>query len=350
MKTNKPYFKCKTRNVFTKITITTVFLSYLIVAKSNICGYMDTLNMNKLINNEIQSDTLILNNIVFYNNKNGDTAIIKIGNKELILITNDGKVEIRMKDSSYLSKSNNGVKIEEKEDKENSDSIADVNVDNKEKVKEIIKKIRFEKGRWSGIEIGLNNLMNSDFSSSRDSSSSFMNLNTNKSWNVNINFAKVSFPIMKRVSLISGLGLEYNNYFFCNKNSIKKDNNHIVSLDLSEYNLIKSKLTTLFIRMPLIFEYNFIKDSKKSPFIQAGIIGGLKISSHTKFVHTDNGSKKKVKDYDDFNINWLRYGFIGKVGYGDFGVYVTYYPVRFFEKNQGPELYPINVGISFFSF
>ena len=48
------------------------------------------------------------------------------------------------------------------------------------------------KGSWSGFSMGLSNFVDKDFSLSRTTAEQYMDLNTGKSWNMNINFAQYS--------------------------------------------------------------------------------------------------------------------------------------------------------------
>src|SRR3989339_1610970 len=48
------------------------------------------------------------------------------------------------------------------------------------------------KGSWSGFSVGMSNYLDKDFSLSRNADNEFMDLNTGKSWNMNLNFAQYS--------------------------------------------------------------------------------------------------------------------------------------------------------------
>ena len=150
-----------------------------------------------------------------------------------------------------------------------------------------------------------------------------------------------------RVALVSGMGIEFNNYFFDNNNNITKDSiGNIVSQDYS-FDLDKSKLTTTYFIVPLLFEVQLLPvTNHKRIFISAGVIGGLKIGSRTKIVYKDDGNRKKDKNKGDFNLSSLKYGFTARIGYKEVGLYCNYYPTPLFEKDKGPELYPFAMGVS----
>lgn len=248
-----------------------------------------------------------------------DTTKIKLGDKNINIIEDDEGTNVQIRD------------VEKKDDEE----------------KEARKQKKF-KGHWTGFEIGLNNFFDSDFSMSRSPEDSWMDLNTGRSWNVNLNFHQTSIGLIgNRFGLVTGLGFECNNYQFDGDNSIEEVDGVIQELSLSDYSLNRSKLTTTYLNVPLLLEVQIGGEKRrKRMHISGGVIGGLKIGSHTKYVYRDEGRKEKLKNRDDFNINPLRYGLTVRAGFHQAKFYAVYYPVSFFEKDKGPELYPFNVGFS----
>ena len=179
----------------------------------------------------------------------------------------------------------------------------------------------------------------------------FMSLNTDRSINFDLNFFQHSIRLIgKNLGLVTGLGLEFNNYFFENNNSIIKNAQGVIeSKPYDSIHLEKSKLAITYLTVPLIFEWQFPGNVSRSNRLRiaVGVIGGLKLESHTKVIYKENDKIQKNKNRDDFNINSLRYAFTGRVGYNKISIYVNYYPVSLFEKDKGTELYPISVGLSF---
>ncbi len=208
---------------------------------------------------------------------------------------------------------------------------------------------RFQ-GSWSGFSMGLSNYMNSDFSISRNSTDEFMDLNTGKSWNMNINFAQYSINLINnKFGIVTGLGLEWNYYRFDNNNTIQKDVNGVITTDTSTYasfNVDKSKLSTTYATVPLLLEWHSSANQNKGVVIAAGVIGGVKLGSNTKIVYKENGDTNKDKKRDDYNLSPFRYGVTARIGVGDWLVYGTYYFTSLFEDQKGPELYPFSIGIA----
>jgi hypothetical protein len=202
---------------------------------------------------------------------------------------------------------------------------------------------------WAGFEIGLNNFMNENFKMNLSDENSYMDLNTGKSWNVNLNLLEYDINLIgKRFGVGTGLGFEFNDYRFDNLLPINKGANGVIvdsSYAGDEYNVEKAKLTTTYITVPLIFEYqvNVGSDNNKF-FLGAGVIGGLKIGSHTKVVYDRDGDEKKNKNRSDFYLSPFRYGYTVRAGYGFLKLFANYYDTPLFESGKGPQIHPFTVG------
>jgi len=267
------------------------------------------------------------------NQSKKDTTRIDLGNKELQIIGD-------------TDKKNKEIKLKDKDKDESSDSGE----------KKSWKSGGF-KGHWAGLEFGLNNYLNKDHSMSLSGDDEFMSLNTGRSINFNLNFVQHSFGIVGNCfGLVTGMGLEFYNYFFEHNNSIQMDPDGVIrNKDYSALtppiDLDKSKLTITYLTVPVLFEFQFPGQLSNSHRLRIsfGVIGGLKLGSHTKVVYYQNNNKEKRKEKDDFNINAFRYGFTARVGYKHLNIFSDFYPVTLFEKGKGPVLYPFSIGIAFIS-
>jgi len=201
---------------------------------------------------------------------------------------------------------------------------------------------------WSGFEFGINNYLNNDFSMKLSEENSFMELNTSKSWNINLNLIEYEVPIIKEnFGIGTGMGFEFNDYRFDNLAPIKKADDQIVSdTSYNNLNVEKAKLTTTYITVPILFEYQTPTGDDNKFFITAGIIGGIKIGSHTKIAYNEEGDRKKEKNRSDFYLSPLRYGYTLKMGYGFLKVFANYYETPLFQKDKGPKLHPFTVGFN----
>lgn len=268
-----------------------------------------------------------------------DKVIINVGKKEILKITEGN-------DTVIINIGRKGLKIIESND---GTSINLINLDDFDEDEVGKKKSRKSfNGHWKGLEIGMNNYLASDYSLTLPAEAQFMELNTGKSWCVNLNFLQYDIGFgTDKVGLVTGLGLEFNNYRFDGDNSIIKDpvTREIVSLEYDAATYIeKTKLSTSYLTVPLLLEFQIPVSGHKRIHISGGVIGGLKIGSHTKVVYKEDGSKQKDKINDDFNLSPLRYAVTARIGYRALKLFANYNLTPMFETGQGPELYPVSIG------
>jgi hypothetical protein len=201
------------------------------------------------------------------------------------------------------------------------------------------------RGHWSGLEIGLNNYATSTNSMVLPSDIRYMNLNSSKSVNFNLNLPQISIGFTRHVGLVTGLGINWNNYRFEGNNSIEKDSAGMIAPLTPNVILKKSKLATVYLTLPLLLEIQLPVDNHHFN-VAAGFIGALKLGSHTKMVME---GAHDIKSYDDFNLNLMRCGATARIGYRNLQLYGTYYLTPLFEKGMGPggyDLFPFEIGIS----
>lgn len=268
-----------------------------------------------------------------------DTTTVNIGKTEIVKV-------IEGNDTVIINIGNKGLKIVDSEDGTSVDFITLDDFDEYEGKNK--KSRRSFNGHWKGLEIGMNNYLTSNYSLTLPVEAQFMELNTGKSWCVNLNMLQYDIGFgTDKVGLVTGLGLEFNNYRFDGDNSIIKDpvTRKIVSLEYDAATYIeKSKLSTSYLTVPLLLEFQIPVSGYKRIHISGGVIGGLKIGSHTKVLYKEDGSKQKDKISDDFNLSPLRYGLTARIGYRALKIFVIYNITPMFETGQGPVLYPVSIG------
>lgn len=263
--------------------------------------------------------------------KKGDTTFITLGNKKIKIIEENGETE---------------VKIQNKEGRE--DEVEDDDEDNDFNFGEPFKEEKGSnefKGHWAGFEFGLNNYVNKDLKLSRSAEDEFMDVNTSKSWNFNLNFAQYSLGFgTDHIGLVTGMGFEWSNYHL-NDSSIQKFDGEIVSREIPASST-KNKLQTTYLTIPLLLEIQ-LPGAKRDDrvYLSGGVIAGIKLFSFTKYKYVENGINRKEKIKDDYYLSPLRYGFTARAGYKALKLYVNYYPTPLFMADRGPELYPVAAGL-----
>jgi hypothetical protein len=202
------------------------------------------------------------------------------------------------------------------------------------------------KGHWSGIEFGFNNYLTSDHSSVMPADINYMSLHSSKSNNFNINFAQLSLGFARHFGIVTGLGINWNNYRFSGNNNITTTPLGVIEELDPGTPLDKSKFTTVYLTIPAMLELQ-IPANNHHLNIGAGFIGASKLGAHTKMKY-ENGDK--VKSNDALSLNQFRYGATARIGYENFQLYGTYYMTPLFLSGKGPggnDLFPFEIGVAF---
>lgn len=269
---------------------------------------------------------------------------ITVGKNEIFIIEDDGdttKLQLGSKGLSIIE-GNGGytVNVIEMDDKEKPKE-EKVSVDKKKK-----KKKKFNP-HYAGFEIGLNNFLDPGYSLH---TGDFMDLNTAKSWNYNLNFLEYGIGLgTSYAGLVTGMGFEWSNYIFDANNSIQKGlNGNIINRPEPYNGITKSKLSMTYLNVPLILEFQ-IPTGNKRIHISGGITGGVKLASKTKIKYRDGGRQKEVRK-DDFSLSPFRYGATVRIGYRAINLFANYYFSPLFGETAEPEIYPFSVGLNLISF
>ncbi|MDD2277513.1 MAG: outer membrane beta-barrel protein [Bacteroidales bacterium] len=264
--------------------------------------------------------------------RKSDTTSIRFGKKRIVIIEKDGSTSIE------IPGDNNKFTFDSDEDR-------DFNYKSKPRFK----------GHWAGLEWGFNGFMTPDHSINMTDEYKFLELRQGRSWNINLNFMQYSLGIVSdKIGLVTGLGFEFNDYHFRNPITLKVVDGITVAdssyfLDPNK-NVTKTKLSTIHFTVPLLMEFQIPAGSRDHRvFISAGVIGGVKIESHTKIVF-DGVSKGKDKGRSDYNLSTFRYGLTARIGYRGLKLFANYYPTPLFEKGKGTEVNPFSVGLILLSF
>nr|MDA3833640.1 outer membrane beta-barrel protein [Spirochaetales bacterium] len=204
---------------------------------------------------------------------------------------------------------------------------------------------------WAGLELGMNYYHQTDYSLYNTINTvvppDFMELHNAKSIAVNLNFAEWAFTNeANNFGLVTGLGLSFMDFTFDQPLTIEKAGGSgiIMPVDLDPNGLKKTKLNVSYLTAPLMLEVKTpLRMGHKRLYIAGGVIGGLNIGSHTNFKFKNDKEKNK----SSFNLTKIKYDLTGRIGFGDFCVFVNYSMVPLFENDRGPELYPVTFGFSF---
>jgi hypothetical protein len=289
-----------------------------------------------------------------------DSTTVNVGKKNIVTVTEDDeKTNVRVFDDDVVIDVNDDedtvkIKIGNKaisiSDTKDGTHVEIIKMDDFDHHGWHKKEKKFT-GHWAGFEVGLNDLLNDDFNlAGTDPDTRYLDLNTGKSWNFNLNFIQYSLPMSPGIGWVTGLGFEWNNYCFDNNNCIGKDSvgNIIPTYPPEGITYTKTKLNTTYLTLPLLLEFQFGPENKG--FVSFGAIGGLRLYSNTETKYYTNGEKEKNRVKSDFNLSPVRYALTVRAGYKFVKFYANYDMVPLFTENTGPEVHPINVGLILCSF
>jgi hypothetical protein len=205
---------------------------------------------------------------------------------------------------------------------------------------------------WAGLEFGMNTFHQTDYSlyNQMDAGlNDFMELHYGKSITVNLNFAEWAFKNdANNFGLVTGLGFSFMDFTFDfdqPRTIAKIDGDGIIMpVPLDKEGFKKSKLNVTYLTAPMMIEIKTpLRMGHQRLYIAGGVIGGVNIGSHTKYKYRND----KEKSRSNFNLNQFKYDLTGRIGFGDFCVFVNYGMTPLFKEGRGPELYPVTFGFSF---
>lgn len=178
------------------------------------------------------------------------------------------------------------------------------------------------------------------------------------SWFVGIN-ATQRTRLANKFFLEWGGGVSWYNFKFQNNNiRITRTADEVTfAEDSRDFDPVKSKLTASYLhasfvpiidfggnrRKPSVFDGDLNENSLR---IGAGVYGGYRIGSYSKFVYDDDGDARRERDNNNFYLNNLRYGVRVQVGFGDVDLFFNYDLNDLFIENRGPQLNAFSFGVT----
>jgi len=117
----------------------------------------------------------------------------------------------------------------------------------------------------------------------------------------------------------------------------------------------KSKLTVSYLYLKAVPMLDFSYNNRRSRLwnrhgdgfrIGVGGYTAFRISSHTKFVFKQDGSKERDKDRNNFFINNFRYGLRGQIGFRGVDLFINYDVSELFSNGSSPELNAFTFGFT----
>ncbi len=178
-------------------------------------------------------------------------------------------------------------------------------------------------GHWKGLELGFNTFIKPDYSRYAPRYDGFMELDQVRSIAVNVNFWEWCIGLQSKrssIGLVTGLGVEWNNYKFDNKFTIKADDKGVIQPIEFEDNwrVKKAKLASLYLNMPLLMEFHIPSGRYNRGHIAVGAVAGLRLLSYTKTKYKTEDDSRRSTNSARFSLNNIRYSAMVRIGYGGF--------------------------------
>lgn len=232
-------------------------------------------------------------------------------------------------------------------------------------------------GHWAGVDIGLNGYMTPDFNMNFPREYEYLDLRMEKSIAVNLNFFEQNIPLAKnqKWGIVTGLGLGFNDYRFLRPTRLSMDSSYLIGYLDEGISIRKSKLSAMYLTLPVLFEFQTAPIYHKDGFhINAGVVIGARLSSHTKKYYDElneefdvtqynpetgqyevafqavSPEQNKVHVYDDWFLQPFKFDASVRIGWNFLNFWANYSLNTMFRKGKGPELYPWSAGISLVCF
>jgi hypothetical protein len=232
-------------------------------------------------------------------------------------------------------------------------------------------------GHWAGFDIGLNGYVNGDYNMNFPKEYEYLDLRMEKSIAIGINFFEQNIRLSKnqKWGMLTGLGLGFNDYRFLKPTQLSMDSSTLEGYLYDGVSIRKSKLSVMYLTLPLIFEFQTNPWCKKNSFhFGAGMVMGTRLMSHTKVYFNEynkdytlnqydpetgkyqavymatSPNTAKVKHYGDWYLNPFKFDATVRVGWGVLNLFATFSVNSLFREGKGPELYPWSAGISLVNF
>lgn len=161
-------------------------------------------------------------------------------------------------------------------------------------------------------------------------------------------FITYSFPLGNSpLSFAIGAGVGFHNLYSNTViEDILADTIRFIPI-VDSVNYRKSKLGLTYLDFPIELR---LKTNKKIN-ITAGIKLGYLLDAKTKYKGDNaDGDQILIKTKDVAQVDKFRFGPTVRIGYSWIHVYAFYSVTHVFQKNRGPDVYPLSVGLTFMPF
>jgi hypothetical protein len=202
---------------------------------------------------------------------------------------------------------------------------------------------------WAGFEMGVQLNTNSflSFDPNFAMNTEWENIPL-KSTVFNLNLFAHQFRLFSdHVGLVTGYGFSFINTDYAPQYKLNHDQNAVTAVYDSTQNFRRSSLYGAYLTMPLLLEVKTSNQFKKAFYMNAGVLGGLRLYSHHRQTGDfDNGDKFEWITRSKFNLNPFMLDACVRVGYGPVGAFFNYALLSTFKNGTTVGQFPLRFGIS----
>jgi TonB family protein len=201
---------------------------------------------------------------------------------------------------------------------------------------------------WAGFDIGTLVLM-SDLFKTDFAANDYWKNNVARSAVFNFNFFDYKFPIIKQyLGLTTGLGWNFTTIGLTKNYDIAHTSDTIFAVVNTSQNYRANTLNVQYITIPLLFEFATKKEQKKSFYLSAGVIGGVRVFSNTRQTGKfGNGDRFDLNVRSKYNLAPFTLEATVRAGFGPVGLFATYNLNTLFKEGKTVAVYPFRTGITF---
>lgn len=172
-------------------------------------------------------------------------------------------------------------------------------------------------------------------------------LNSFKSWEIGGTVFSTDLPLSRDLHWAAtfGLGWGYRSFRLDdNAAFIRTDEGTTIQQGDAETDYAKSRLRYFYFRIPLAIEWQTQVPRRGSVFLSAG--PEIEIRHGIKSMAKVNGDSQTLGN--GMYVRPVGVNLLVQAGYDDYGIYLRYSTYGLFEKNKGPEMYPLSFGLCWY--
>jgi hypothetical protein len=206
---------------------------------------------------------------------------------------------------------------------------------------------KFGNGHYAGFDVYFSQFANEMGDVTFDLNP-YWEINQMKSFGFNYNMFDLKFPIAgKQLGITTGLGFGYHNYSLRNNYVLAHTADTIFAVQDTIFNFKTNKLQVGTISIPLLLDYSFGKNFDKSYYMAVGVIGTYNYGTKQTLSGTyANGDEFVNSTISAFNMNRWTLDATTRIGYGHFGMFISYQLNSMFKTGHTVAVYPFRIGFN----